>query len=140
MKRILFIMILSTVIPALAWSAPQPAQVQDTIGIVKNSEGKAEINRGKQAIPAVVGTRLKTGDILSTGPGGSMGVILRDFLFSPTEGKMSLFARLAKGTMAYMSGIIGKLSPESVRFETPVATIGIRGTCFMVTAGEPVPN
>jgi hypothetical protein len=53
---------------------------------------------------------------------------------------MSLIARLAKGTMAYMSGIIGKLAPESVRFETPVATIGIRGTCFVVNAGEPVPN
>ena len=42
--------------------------------------------------------------------------------------------------MAYMSGIIGKLSPESVRFETPVASIGIRGTCFVVNAGEPVPE
>ena len=107
-------------------------------------------------MPAAVGTKLKTGDVLSTGPDGSIGIILRDnsslsigpqssidlqdFLFSPAEGKMSLIARLAKGTMAYMSGIIGKLAPESVRFETPVATIGIRGTCFVVNAGEPVPN
>jgi hypothetical protein len=39
--------------------------------------------------------------------------------------------------MAYISGLIGKLAPESVRFETPVASIGIRGTCFAVKAGEP---
>ena len=157
MKRILFITILLAAIPAMALGAPPEAvKIQDVIGIVRNCEGNATINRGNQAIPAVPGAKLKTGDVLSTGPGGSMGITLRDnsslsigpqssialqdFLFSPAEGKMSLIARLAKGTMAYMSGIIGKLSPESVRFETPVASIGIRGTCFVVNAGEPVPN
>ena len=156
MKLILFITILVAAIPAMALGAPEAVKVQDVIGIVRNCEGNATINRGNQAIPAVPGAKLKTGDVLATGPGGSMGITLRDnsslsigpqssialqdFLFSPAEGKMSLIARLAKGTMAYMSGIIGKLSPESVRFETPVASIGIRGTCFVVNAGEPVPN
>ena len=46
---------------------------------------------------------------------------------------MSIITRLLKGTSAYLSGIIGKLSPESVRFETPVASIGIRGTKFAVS-------
>ena len=156
MKLILFITILVAAIPAMALGAPEAVKIQDVIGIVRNCEGNATINRGNQAIPAVPGAKLKTGDVLATGPGGSMGITLRDnsslsigpqssvalqdFLFSPAEGKMSLVARLAKGTMAYMSGIIGKLSPESVRFETPVASIGIRGTCFVVNAGEPVPN
>jgi len=156
MKRILFITILLAAIPAMAWSAPEAVRVQDVIGIVRNAEGNGTIHRGNLSTPAAVGTKLKTGDVLSTGPDGSIGIILRDnsslsigpqssidlqdFLFSPAEGKMSLIARLAKGTMAYMSGIIGKLAPESVRFETPVATIGIRGTCFVVNAGEPVPN
>jgi hypothetical protein len=156
MKRILIVLILSALAPALAWSATPEAPPGDTIGVVRISEGKASIHRGTQDLPAPVGTKLLAGDILSTGPDGSMGVLLRDnsslsigpqssiaiqgFLFAPAEGKMSLLARLAKGTMAYMSGIIGKLAPESVRFETPVATIGIRGTCFTVSAGEPVPN
>lgn len=158
MKRILFITILlaSISIPALTWSAVEAVQVQDVIGIVRMSEGEASINRGTRVLPAFVGSKLKTGDVLTTGPGGSVGVTLRDnsslsigpqssislqdFLFAPAEGKLSLVARLAKGTMAYMSGIIGKLSPESVRFETPVSTIGIRGTFFVVNAGEPPPN
>ncbi len=42
--------------------------------------------------------------------------------------------------MAYISGLIGKLAPESARFETPVATIGIRGTRFAVKVGEPTPK
>jgi hypothetical protein len=39
---------------------------------------------------------------------------------------------MLKGTASYLSGIIGRQSPESVRFKTPEATIGIRGTQFLV--------
>lgn len=124
------------------------AAAQDTIGIVRNLGGQATITREGQVFPAVVGTRLLEGDTLMTGSNGSMGVILRDnstlsigpgsslvvrsFLFSPAEGKLGLLIRLSKGTMAYLSGLIGKLAPESARFETPVASIGIRGTRFAV--------
>jgi len=41
-----------------------------------------------------------------------------------------------KGTAAYVSGVIVKLSPKAARFETPTATIGIRGTRFLVKVGE----
>ena len=40
--------------------------------------------------------------------------------------------------MAYLTGLIGKLAPEKARFETPTATIGIRGTHFAVMAGDPL--
>lgn len=124
------------------------AAAQDTIGIVRNLTGQASVTRGGEVFPAVVGTRLLEGDALMTGSNGSMGVIFRDnstlsigpgsslvvrsFLFSPAEGKLGLLIRLSKGTMAYLSGLIGKLAPESARFETPVASIGIRGTRFAV--------
>ena len=129
------------------------AAAQETIGIVRTSEGKATITRGGQILPAAAGTKLQSGDTLRTGSDGSLGVILRDnstlslgpessfviqkFLFSPAEGKLGLMARLTKGTMAYLSGLIGKLAPESVRFETPTASIGVRGTHFAVKTGEP---
>lgn len=124
------------------------AAAQDTIGIVRNVAGYATVTRGDQVFPAAAGTRLLVDDTLMTGPNGSMGVILRDnstlsigpgsslvvqnFLFSPAEGKLGLLVRLSKGTMAYLSGLIGKLAPENARFETPVASIGIRGTRFAV--------
>jgi len=123
-----------------------------TIGVVRTSAGSASVTRGGEVLPATTGIRIHVGDTLSTGSDGSLGVILRDnsslslgpgsslvlrdFQFSPSEGKLGLLVRLSKGTMAYLSGLIGKLAPEKARFETPVATIGIRGTHFAVMAGE----
>jgi hypothetical protein len=145
------IVILLLILSALAW--PLPAAAQESIGIVRTSSGTATINRGGQILPAAAGTKLLAADTLTTGSDGSIGVILRDnstlsigpesnliiqeFLFSPAEGKLGLLARITRGTMAYISGLIGKLAPESARFETPVATIGIRGTRFAVKVGDP---
>jgi hypothetical protein len=38
---------------------------------------------------------------------------------------------MLKGTAAYLSGLISKLSPDSAHFKTPTASIGIRGTKFV---------
>jgi len=135
-------------------SVPTRGHADGSIGTVRNSAGWATVARGGNVLPATTGTRLHAGDALDTGPDGSLGVILRDdsslslgpssslvlrdFLFSPSEAKFGLLVRLSRGSMAYLSGLIGKLAPEKVRFETPVATIGIRGTHFVVKAGEPV--
>jgi hypothetical protein len=125
----------------------------ETIGVVRNVSGNATVTRGEKSLPAAPGFKLLVGDTLCTGREGSLGVILRDdsslsigpgsclnlrsFLFSPSEGSFDLVARITQGTMAYLSGLIGKLAPEKVRFETPTATIGIRGTRFAVQVGEP---
>jgi hypothetical protein len=129
------------------------AGTRETIGMVRTSEGAATITRGEEVLPATPGTKLLAGDILGTGPDATLGVILRDnstlslgpgsnlviqeFLFSPAEGKLGLLARITRGTMAYLSGLIGKLAPGSTRFETPTTTIGIRGTRFAVKVGDP---
>lgn len=129
------------------------ASAEETAGVVRIAAGQATITREGLAFPAAVGTKLLVGDILATGPDGSLGFILRDnstlslgpesnlvireFLFAPAQGKLGLLVRLSRGTMACISGLIGKLAPESVRFETPSATIGIRGTRFAVKAGGP---
>jgi len=125
----------------------------ETIGVVRTASGAATVIRGERTVPAVPGMKLLVGDILGTGRDGSLGVILRDdsslsigpesrlvlqsFLFSPSEEKFSLVARITRGTMSYLSGLIGKFAPEKARFETPTATIGIRGTRFAVKVGEP---
>lgn len=128
----------------------------ETIGVVRTASGDAAVTRVGGTLPASPGLKVMVGDTLVTGRDGSLGVILRDnsslsigpesrlvlrsFLFSPAEGKFDLVARITRGTMAYLSGLIGKLSPESARFETPTATIGIRGTRFAVKVGEPSPR
>lgn len=151
MRHKLFVAILLAAVSIPTWGH---ADTDGTIGVVRNSAGSATITRGGNVLPAAPGTRLHVGDTLGTGPDGSLGVILRDnsslslgpssslvlreFLFSPYERKFGLLVRLSKGTMAYLSGLIGKLAPEKARFETPTATIGIRGTHFAVKTEETV--
>ena len=132
--------------------AADAAFAGDPIGVVRTASGAATVTRGEKTLPAAPGLKIMAGDTLGTGRDGSLGVILRDdsslsigpesrlvlrsFLFSPREGKFDLVARITRGTMAYLSGQIGKLAPEKVRFETPTATIGIRGTRFAVKVEE----
>jgi hypothetical protein len=119
-------------------------------------KGTASIIRKNQVIPAQIGEKVYRMDSLKTGRDGSLGVIFKDdtllsigpqseiiiseFLFSPAQGKLSIVTKLLKGTAIYLTGIIAKLSPESVRFETPVANIGIRGTKFAVKIKDPTPG
>lgn len=133
--------------PLVASAAEAP------VGSIKTVKGAASIVRGNAAVATASGTRVYRNDILRTGPDGSMSMVFRDdtiisvgpgselsvneFIFSPADGRLSIITRLLKGTAVYMSGIIARLSPESVRFETPVANIGIRGTMFAVKVEDP---
>ncbi len=140
----------------LIWLTPLFASASEApAGIIKTAKGSASIVRQDKIIPAGAGERIFMKDILKTGTDGSLGMIFRDdtllslgpqseiviseFFFSPAEGKMAIVTRLLKGTAACLTGIIAKLSPESVRFETPKANIGIRGTKFAVKVEEAKP-
>jgi hypothetical protein len=132
---------------------PPPAVAADgTIGSVKKASGQVVVVREGQRTPAHPGFKLRAGDTLETGPDGLIGVVMRDdslvslgpssriaiekFQFAPAEGQLGLTARILRGTMAYVSGLIGRLAPESATFVTPVATIGVRGTHFAVRVSE----
>jgi hypothetical protein len=127
----------------------RPALASDVVvGSIKSVKGTASIVRNKKSIDTKIGTTVLRGDSMKTGSGSSLAMVFKDdtllaigadseisvndFLFSPAQGKLSFVARLVKGTAACVTGIIAKLSPESVRFETPVANIGVRGTMFAV--------
>lgn len=114
------------------------------VGLVKTASGDAFILRGGQSMVAQPGTGLILGDTLSTGATGAVGVLLQDdtvlslgpssdtrieqFTFEPAKNKLGMVLRVTRGLISYVSGRISKLSPGSVRIETPVATLGIRGT------------
>jgi len=124
------------------------AQQPDAIGHIQTLKGPSFIVRDNKAIPVTVGASVYRGDTIRTAKKGSVGIVLaddssfslgpnseivfKDFLFNPKEGKFSIIARMAKGTFAYLSGIIGKLSPSSIRLEIPDATIAVRGTRLMI--------
>ncbi len=43
---------------------------------------------------------------------------------------------MIKGTFAYLSGLIGKLSPDTLQLEIPEATIVVRGTKLLIEVRE----
>jgi len=143
--------VLTFLVVLLAAGAPADA-ADEPIGSIKTVRGSASVLRGGEAIPARTGLKLLAGDTLETGTDGALGLILRDdsllslgpssrvaverFLFAPAEGQLGLTARVLRGTLTYLSGIIGRLAPEATTFVTPVATIGVRGTHFAVQVEE----
>jgi len=129
---------------------PQPALAH--AGYVMTVRGEAFVtNAGRESV-AVVGTPVAVGAELKTGATGSMGVTLRDntllsfgpdteflleeFLFASEDDAardaVKFSARLVRGSLNFLSGMIARLKPEAVVLKTPGATIGVRGTHFAV--------
>ena len=146
MGRILLTLFLvSSIVADSAWAADAPPV---GIGIIQTLKGTASIERDDEEFPAAAGQMIYVYDILRTGKHGSIGIMLEDntvlslgpkselavdeYVYVPKDRKMSLLARMVTGTVEYIAGTIGRLAPESVRFETPKAILGIRGTRFLV--------
>lgn len=139
-RFIMAITMLLMAVPA-AWA-------QDTIGFVKTVSGSATIVDSGKANTAQVGTPIKMGNTLKTGPKGAMGVTFNDntvmsfgpdteltvdeYLYSPGTGKLKFGTNISKGSMQVVSGVIAKLKPQAVTVKTPSAMIGCRGTRFLV--------
>jgi hypothetical protein len=137
---------------ALVWAAPVLAQGA-AAGRVKSASGAVMLVRQNVATPLAVGEALQEGDVLRTGADGRLGVTLKDetrlalgpgsevrldqFMYSPGEGRLGFVLRIARGVVAYVSGRIAKLSPESVRLETPAAILGVRGTRLVLSVEAP---
>ena len=132
---------------AVATSAYSEEELRP-VGFIKVATSDAAILRNTQRLPAKPGNQLYQKDILSTGPAGKISAILRDdtiialgssselhivkFDFEPSRQNLGMVLRVTRGIMGYRSGRIAKLSPDSVRIETPKATLGIRGTYLMM--------
>ena len=128
------------------------AQEDGWIGTVKTLKGEARIVGAGGAIPAEIGSALHQNDVLETGKDGALGVTFIDnttlslgansritltkVVFDPDKSNFAFLANIARGTFMFVSGGIGKLSPQSEQITTPVGTIGIRGTRFLVKVEE----
>jgi hypothetical protein len=119
-------------------------QSQSAAGRIKIASGAAFIVRAGALVPAQAGEMVFEADALRTGTDGRIGITLKDdtrvsigpvsevrvdrFVFAPAEGRMGLVLKVVRGVMAYVSGRIAKLAPDSIRLETPAAVVGVRGT------------
>ena len=121
-------------------------------GVVKTSKGTVAVERGGQRLSAPVGTRIFASDRITTGADGSVGITLRDntmltagpnssvdlnkFAFDTTTHAGVIDATVKRGTLAVISGKVAKATPEAVSFSAPGMTLGVRGTSFVIDAGQ----
>lgn len=140
---------------SLIQSAPQYAQSASTndtspIGAIQEISGDATITRGDgTSEPLSIGSPVYQGDIIETSADSAVNLAFVDesnfaiseesrlaideYVFDPeTQGGVQNFSVL-KGVFVYTSGLIGREDPDDVNIETPVGSIGIRGT---IIAGD----
>ena len=138
-----------TIVAMLAILAPGMVAADEVIGHTKIVNGRVTVLRDGAEIPIKGGDALFRKDVLITGEDGSAGLTFKDnsrlslgansrltfreFRFEPGKNKLSFISELAHGTLQYISGVIAKLAPDAVSVVTPVATIAVRGTRFLVS-------
>lgn len=146
MKRYLCLLMLAI----FTWVVMPVYAAEDHAALVKGVNGDVNVTRQNETFAAAAGTHLLVSDRVTTAPGASAAIVfrdgtlltlgsgadvlVRDYVFEPKEGKFAFSLYLAKGSAIYESGKIGKLSPQSVKVDTPTATVGVRGTRFLIDA------
>ena len=134
------------------WGAAGLAQAADDAGMVKTAKGSVTVERAGARLAATPGFRIQSADRVVTGADSSVGITLRDntmlsaganavltldkYAFNSTTHEGTLQASVQRGSLAVISGKLPKASPDAVRFQTQSVTLGVRGTAFVIEAGE----
>jgi hypothetical protein len=125
-------------------------EVEDqNIGFIKSVTGTVALIRAGLERKVEAGQHLLATDTIVTGPLSSAGVIfedgtvltlgagtsveMREYLFHPKDEQYGFELYMKKGEVIYSSGKLGKLAPEKVNIKTPRATVGVRGTRFLLS-------
>jgi hypothetical protein len=133
-------------------AAPAFAQEPVPAGRIKIASGSAFIVRAGAETPARPGDAVYEADTLRTGADGRLGVTMKDdtrislgpaseirlerFAYAPAANRMAFVLKVVRGVAAYVSGRIAKMSPDSIRLETPAAIVGVRGTTLAIRVPE----
>ncbi len=136
----------------MAISAPQAASAADAIGQVKTETGTVTFERQDGGKPAAIGDHVFQSDTIVTAANSTVGITFADnsmmslgpnsrlsleqFRFNTTTHDGVFNASLQKGTLAVKSGEIVHQTPEAMHIRTPSSLLGVRGTEFVVRAGD----
>ena len=117
-------------------------------GIVKTLQGQVLIERGASQLQAKVGDPVQERDRVIVRSNSSVGISMRDetllgigpnstmvidrYAYDPVTREGQVETSILKGTLRYVTGLIGKTNPKAVKVTTANATIGVRGTEFVV--------
>lgn len=134
---------LALVLTALPAFAQQPSA-----GRIKVASGTVFIVRAGGPVQAQAGQDVFEADTLRTGADGRLGITMHDdtrvslgpgsevrldrFVYAPADGRFGFALQVVRGIVAYVSGRIARLSPDSIRLETPAAVVGVRGTALAI--------
>jgi len=141
---------------------PEPTKAQDVkpIGKVMTTQGGVTVEHvnavvvqaalNNQPGQAKVGDPIYRGDIVATAADGKVGIVFADgtafdlssnarmamteFVYDPNSTSNSTLLSLTKGTFTFVAGKIAKTG--DMKIDTPVATMGIRGTTPHVEISE----
>ncbi len=123
----------------------------DSIGQISMISGSGAIERGEDAETAEEGGSIEMLDTAVTANANMRiefidetrvditehsRLIIDDFVYDAETGKGSLGLKASLGTIRYASGQIAKNSRQNVKIRTPSATIGVRGTDFIMVVDE----
>jgi hypothetical protein len=130
----------------LAQAGGQAASSQPVIGRVDALAGSATVVRNGVTVALNVGDNVRRGDVVQTSGGSSVAIVFTDgttfslnanarmvldnFVFNPGGTGNSAAISLVQGTFSFVAGQVAKTG--EMRVETPVATMGIRGTAVLV--------
>ena len=124
-------------------AAQQPGSLAAALNPKKsNYLGNIEMKLASQAGEAKVGDLVYQGDVVRTGADGRVSInftdgtsfnltnnanmTLNEFVYDPNGKSNSTLFNLSKGTFTFVAGKIAKTG--DMKIDTPVATMGIRGT------------
>ena len=130
--------------------APAGAAV---IGRVERVGGSATVQHANGVVQELqVGDNVLQGDVVQTSDGSQLGVsfidgtvfnmgasarmVLSELIYSADSSSNSAIFSLVKGTISFVAGQAAKTG--DMRVETPISTMGIRGTSMVVTVGDDV--
>ncbi len=134
--------------------AGAPDAVAHVIGHVTKLIGSATAIRNGVSVILNNGDNVEKGDVVATGSDSTLGVtfidgtvfglssnarmVLNEMVYDPNGSNNSSLISLVAGTISFVAGETAKHGDMKV--DTPVATMGIRGTAVLVEIDFNVPN
>ena len=141
-------------------TAPEFAQAmtmtdESPVGAVHEVNGTATVTRVDGTVETIqLGTPIYVGDIVETEGDGAVNIMFIDethfavsedarlaideYVFDPDTQEGATNFSVLRGVFMFTSGMIGREDPDDVTIDTPVGSIGIRGTVIVgdVDTGE----
>ncbi|MGB4106486.1 MAG: FecR domain-containing protein [Alphaproteobacteria bacterium] len=128
---------------------------ESPVGAVQEVSGHATVTHADGSVETIVnGTEIYKGDIIETDAAGAVNIKFADetsfavsegarlaideYVYDPATESGSTNFSVLKGVFVFTSGLIGRDDPDDVKIDTPVGSIGIRGTIIAgnVNTGE----